>query len=158
MKALTIHQPYAHLIVTPADDLPDYAVPKRVENRTWETTYRGDMLIHAGKSLKSINHVDWPDSYGMPPRLTHGDFPEFVFGAFVGVAELVDIVRYHPDKRPDDYRPYKWIARHFHARGPFCWVLGSVRRFSEPVPYKGRQGLFEVPAEVVELEKRQVIA
>jgi len=41
MYALTIHQPYAHLIVTPQDELPEGAVQKRVENRSWVTKHRG---------------------------------------------------------------------------------------------------------------------
>ena len=38
MKALSVRQPWAHLIVTGI---------KRVENRFWETPYRGPLLIHA---------------------------------------------------------------------------------------------------------------
>ncbi len=41
MKALTICQPYAELIMRGV---------KRVENRTWATRYKGALLIHAGKS------------------------------------------------------------------------------------------------------------
>lgn len=50
MKALTICQPYPHLICTPQSDLKDGDVRKRVENRTWGTSHRGPLLIHAGRS------------------------------------------------------------------------------------------------------------
>lgn len=40
MKALTIQQPRASLIIVGV---------KRFEYRTWRTSYRGDLLIHAGK-------------------------------------------------------------------------------------------------------------
>lgn len=48
MKVITIKQPFASLI---ADGL------KRYEFRTWRTKYRGDILIHAGKSIdkKAMN-------------------------------------------------------------------------------------------------------
>jgi hypothetical protein len=39
-KALSIRQPWAHLIV---------AGIKQIENRTWTTRYRGPLLIHAGQ-------------------------------------------------------------------------------------------------------------
>ena len=39
MKALTIRQPWADAIVHGT---------KRTENRTWKTTHRGPVLIHAG--------------------------------------------------------------------------------------------------------------
>jgi len=42
MKVITIKQPYASLI---AEGYKEY------EFRTWKTKYRGDILIHAGKSV-----------------------------------------------------------------------------------------------------------
>lgn len=42
MKVLTIKQPFASLI---AEGLKEY------EFRTWKTKYRGEFLIHAGKSI-----------------------------------------------------------------------------------------------------------
>ncbi len=39
MKALTLQQPWATLIAEGH---------KRVENRTWQTAYRGPLAIHAG--------------------------------------------------------------------------------------------------------------
>ena len=42
MKAITIKQPFATLI---AEGLKEY------EFRTWKTKYRGEILIHAGKSV-----------------------------------------------------------------------------------------------------------
>lgn len=42
MKVLTIKHPFASLI---AEGIKEY------EFRTWKTKYRGDILIHAGKSI-----------------------------------------------------------------------------------------------------------
>ncbi len=42
MKAITIKQPFATLI---AEGLKEY------EFRTWKTSYRGEVLIHAGKGV-----------------------------------------------------------------------------------------------------------
>lgn len=42
MKVLTIKQPFASLI---AEGIKEY------EFRTWKTKYRGELLIHAGKSI-----------------------------------------------------------------------------------------------------------
>jgi len=43
MKALTISQPFASLIASGS---------KFVENRTWPTSYRGPLAIHAGKGTQ----------------------------------------------------------------------------------------------------------
>lgn len=42
MKVLTIKQPWATLIIQG---------DKRFEFRSWQTKYRGDLLIHAGKGI-----------------------------------------------------------------------------------------------------------
>jgi hypothetical protein len=49
MKALTICQPFAHLIATGQ---------KIVENRVWSTSYRGMVATHAGKSRDWLSDVD----------------------------------------------------------------------------------------------------
>ena len=43
MKALTIKQPFATLIAKG---------DKHYEFRSWKTNYRGEILIHAGKSVE----------------------------------------------------------------------------------------------------------
>ena len=132
MKAITICQPYAHLIVTGA---------KRVENRTWPSPFRGPLLIHAGKSR------EWmlPEAF-MPSKA-------MAFGAVVGVAQMsacVNVSGPQGDLRLDHLPPHlAWMAEHEHASGPWCFVLENVRRFVTPVEYRGAQGLFDIPDDVV---------
>ena len=130
MKALTICQPYAELIMLEQ---------KLCENRTWSTPYRGLLLIHAGKSQ------GWLDSYSpLPERMD--------FGAIIGVATLSDCVDFHPVgprnrggmarwMKPEQ----RWLLDHEHAEGPYCWLLENIRRFPKPYLFAGRQGLFDVP-------------
>lgn len=141
MKALTICQPFAHLIVTPAAELPPKEVPKRIENRRWRTDYKGLLLIHAGLSTEWLG--DW-DSANFPT----------VRGAILGVCELLDcvliemagrdrVIQYHVAQR------WPWLATHPHAEGPWGFVLGNVRRFREPIPQRGAQGLFDVAEDLL---------
>jgi hypothetical protein len=52
-------------------------------------------------------------------------------GAIVAVVDLVDCV------------PIRDC--HFdYAEGPWCWLLSNVRRL-KPIPWRGRQKLFDVP-------------
>jgi hypothetical protein len=88
LYALTIHQPYASMIVDRR---------KRIETRTWPTWYRGLLAIHAAKR----------------PRV--GDLPR---RAIVAVAELVDVVpvetltQLDPVERElGDYRPGRFAWR-----------------------------------------------
>lgn len=162
MKALTICQPYAHLICLPDDD--DRA--KRVENRSWYNGFTGTLLIHAGKSR------DWLELDETETRDEDYDLPlaDMVFGAIVGVCRVAGAfamekttLKYPPHNGrealviPDGaLRRWSWLACHEHVEGPQCWVLRECRKFNEPIPYRGAQGLFNVPDELVAEALREV--
>lgn len=142
MKALTICQPYARLIVLPDDD--DRA--KRIENRKWSTTFRGDLLIHAGKSRDwlALNEDGTEDEeYEIP-------LADMAFGAIVGVCKMVDCFNNEmAAERESAFRRRLWLQSHEHREGPFCFVLSQCRAFKTPIPYRGTQGFFDVPIDVV---------
>ena len=129
MRALTICQPYAELIMRGE---------KRVENRTWSIDYRGALLIHAGKSRA------WLESYSPLPE-------PMDFGAIVGVCQLRGCIRFRPLRKLDPVilEAWPWLDGHPHCEGPYCWILEDVFPFQEPVPYRGMQGIFDVPAGLV---------
>lgn len=128
MKALTICQPYAALIVTGE---------KLVENREWPTNYRGRLLIHAGKSRQWLHENDEQNF------AQHGD--PLVFGAVVGEARLADVLHIDRIRHGEYDAEYPWLRDHIHAHGTWCWVLLDVRRYAQPVPWKGAQGLWVFP-------------
>jgi len=122
VKALTICQPYAHLI---------YLKEKRVENRTWPTRYRGRMYIHAGKSREWLSEGDM-DRY-----------PNMAFGAVIATAKLIDCLRFDLIQAGDYDTRYPWLRTHEHTNGPWCLILDSVCPIG-PWPYRGAQGLFNI--------------
>jgi hypothetical protein len=139
VKALTICQPYAELIARG---------DKRIENRTWPTMYRGPLLIHAGKSREWIdfgydgNGRQIDDEYLIP-------IDEMHFGFVVATAKLSNCVKVEAihDGKYDDI--YPWAKTHEHANGPWCFVLDEVKRLPKPIQYRGAQGLFEIPDDLV---------
>lgn len=124
MKALSIQQPWAWLIVNAAV----YAEPKLVENRSRKTSHRGPFLVHASKTfdLRGYRRVleFRPDLLDMIPK-PH----QFEYGGFIGVANLVDCV--------DDVDSM-WFA------GQWGYVLEEYPRTLPFVPYKGALGFFNV--------------
>ena len=115
MKALSIKQPWAHHIASGR---------KTIETRTWETKYRGPLLICAGARM---------DFAGPGASLLVGSLP---MGHAVAIAELYDIKT--------------MAAEHAHAAlvtarpGLFAWYLRNIQKI-KPFPVKGKLGLFEVP-------------
>ena len=132
MKALTICQPYSELICRGE---------KRVENRTWDTRYRGPLLIHAGKSRAWFDSDEdlIRDLGSMPP-----------FGAIVASCNLVACIHIDVIDHPIAKERYPWLATHAHTNGPWCWILEDVVRI-DPIPYRGAQGLFNIPEFVLEV-------
>lgn len=136
MKALTVCQPYASLIV--GWDGIDVDDVKRVENRTWPIgNYRGPLLIHAGASKKWLDTWDGP----MPDELP--------MGVILGSVDVVGCQSIEDIRRIPDSKPMGGLKYHEHAIGPYCWILRHPRGLIEPIPYRGQQGLFEVPDAVL---------
>ena len=119
MKALSIKQPGAHLILHHGKDC---------ENRTWRTHYHGPLLIHAGKKVDT--HVCKSE------RLFHKAHRDsWPLGAIVGVVNLA--------------RCDEWIMSRWDEPNHWHWRLTRPRYFSKPVQYRGQLGLFNVPDELV---------
>jgi hypothetical protein len=112
---LTLKQPWAWAVA---------AGRKKIENRTWSTRYRGTVYIHASRKLDRVA-FDWlRDQAGVTPP------SEFVHGAVVAVADIVDVVTKH---EAATFAP--WFS------GPYGIVLARIRRLRTPVPQKGQLGL-----------------
>lgn len=127
MKAITICQPYAHLIIHGyRQNATGKVLCKDLENRKWPTSYRGPLLIHAGKSL---NYV-WDT--GEYPGL---DAKEFKYGCIIGMVSMVDCLpSTHPRIQDNPWR-----------EGPWCHVYRGPIAFAEPVPARGALGLWNYP-------------
>ncbi len=143
MKAISIRQPWAWLIVRPdleGDErsrAAEYGMLKDIENRTWPTRYRGEILIHAARGMTR-------DEYTLVQELLYGSsiqlpsMPDLARGGIVGVATLADCV-------PPQDRQSNW-----HMHGQFGFLLQKVR----PLPFtpcKGALGIFEVQNSDLEL-------
>lgn len=131
MKALSIRQPWAGLIV---------AGYKDIENRNWPTSYRGSILIHAGKLPDNdctdgvgyyCEFIDWLEEIGMGhvAHLLGGEINCSRRGGIVGIAEITDCVT-------ESDSPW------------FTGKYGFVLRNARPLPFtpwKGQQSIFEIP-------------
>jgi ASCH domain len=112
-KALSIKQPWAWAIIEGFKD---------VENRSWPTSYRGPLFIHAG--LKEAP-LGW-----LALDRECIDFPcEVAKGGIIGSVDLVGCV--------EGYDSPWTMEDHYH------WVLEKPRprRF---VPMRGKLGIFDV--------------
>lgn len=123
IKAISIHQPFAHLIAIGE---------KRVENRSIYTPYRGRLVIHASKTRER-----------MTPKFERR-YPDLIFGALIAVCDLTDCV---PWPLIDVHSRYEWMTTHRYVSGPWCWILSNVRPLASPIPWRAMPGLFNLSSE-----------
>ena len=121
MKALSIRQPWAWLILNAGKD---------IENRDWPTRFRGHFLIHAGKGMTRDEYEFATDPlwHKAGPTIDLPPFDELQRGGIVGEAELVDCVTFSDSL---------WF------NGTFGFVIRNVK----PLPFRplrGMLGFFEV--------------
>lgn len=148
MKGLTLTQPWATLVAIGA---------KRIETRSWQTSYRGPLAIHAGAGLGPVG-----GERGLMELCRAEPFrstllgagilgtPELPRGAIVAVVNLDSIWRLMAGgiEGFSPQPPANELAFGNYAPGRFGWLLGAIKPLPEPVPCRGAQGLWNVPAEV----------
>jgi hypothetical protein len=134
VKALSLWQPWASLVAIGA---------KQYDTRSWSTTYRGDLAIHAALLDRYIYHYDNP---ALDPRmreaLIEGGFKsahQIPVGAVLCLVRLVDC---YPVEQVRDQLCEREIAFGDYSDGRFAWKLEMAHVFRPPVPARGHQGLW----------------
>ena len=122
MKVLTIKQPWASLIIE------GY---KRFEFRSWKTNYRGELLIHAGKS------VDKEANERLKGYLT--DMP---LGKIIGKVELTDCIKTTPEFFEERLKENKDIYTKSIFKEDYAWQVELKEKFDKPIDVKGKLGLW----------------
>lgn len=132
-RALSIRNPWAWLVVNGYKD---------VENRTWQRSFTGPLLIHAGKKpdvdVSSVEWAFWMAALksGQPvERIWKKYEHEKVMGALVGKVVVEGCVSH--SESPWFFGPYAFVVKE-----PVAW--------RDPVPYKGALNFFPVPEKWLE--------
>lgn len=161
MKALSLHQPWASLLVHGR---------KQVETRGWPLHHCGRLLIHAAKhwtpetAETAVGLFFRPqlEDIGVEFEATEAAIRRgwnLPFGAIVGSVEVVDCFRTEdvrlsfPIVTPNVVAGERWrkldlgmreYAFGDYSPGRFAFLCRNAVAFTRPVPCRGRQGLFTV--------------
>jgi hypothetical protein len=146
MKTLSLLQPWASLVALGA---------KQFETRSWATSYRGDLAIHASKSKKSIDFIyKIPGMFDALSSIPRDLLP---FGKIIAVVRLVTCVKIPtPDQVVcgfymkqngliENYQvPPGGSEKEFgdYTPGRYAWIFSNIRQI-EPISAKGSLGLWE---------------
>lgn len=114
MRALSIRQPWAWLIIHGGKD---------IENRTWKTTLRERIYVHAGKAI-DYNAIRYVKEHFPNIKLP----AKFETGGVIGEVTIADCVTEHDSP---------WFE------GPFGFVLKNPKPMKF-INLKGKLGFFKV--------------
>jgi hypothetical protein len=160
-------QPWANLVVSGK---------KTYETRSWSTSHRGLLYIHASKGMPDeLQALCLQEPFrGALGIESEEDVRRLPYGGLLGIVELVDcwpirpagafhqdyaafrpgpdgtppvvIDNEHDEHKFGDYRPGRW-----------AWQLKVVERFEKPIPMPGRQGIWKVHPDLLPPMKPRTI-
>ena len=125
MKVITIKQPFASLI---AEGIKEY------EFRTWKTKYRGEILIHAGKSINKEAMKKY-EKYNL-------NYPT---GCIIAKANLTDCIKIDKEAREmlKEKNPlvYSRVIKDIEWDG-YGFKIENVEKI-EPISLNGKLSLWD---------------
>ena len=162
MRAISLWQPWASAITLGA---------KTIETRSWYTSYRGAIAIHAAKRMVKNEiievfaknhhwHEVFKDLMEANVSLTNPLWKILPLGAIVAVAHLskcipTECVAFNDLNRV--HRPIRSTCVHYKCTerdmgdftpGRYAWILTSIVGLSHPIPLKGQQGLWSLNMDI----------
>jgi len=138
LRALSLWQPWAWLVVHGLKD---------VENRSWQTNYRGPLVIQAGLRWDDFYVTDTLSDLVKRGLIQESELPR-LGDLRAGRGKALGYVDVKGCKKSDGHRS-PW------ANGTgFCFELGDARTFPL-MTLRGRQGLFSVPDHIAKAVSEQ---
>ncbi len=133
MKVLSIRQPWASIIIH------GY---KNYEFRSWKTSYRGKVLIHASSNVET-EYLERFQSLGL-------DYPT---SAIIGCAEITDCVEVTEEFENDLIKKNEMVYGATKGRAGYGLKIENVIKFDKIIPTKGELGFWNYlePPEIMEL-------
>jgi len=135
MKAISVIQPWATLIAIGA---------KKIETRSWPTSHRGPIAIHASTSKPRWANECFQDC--CMQVLKKSGWKDLPRGCVVATANLDKCVQFTSVAKIERVAAefgYEEIAYGDFSIGRYGWVLSNVVRLAKPVPAIGRLSLWD---------------
>lgn len=125
MKCLSLKQPFADLLAHGE---------KTIELRKWNTSFRGEFLIHASKNIdiESCERLDM-------------DTNKLTVGTIIGSAFLYDVKEYNnrEEFERDRHKHFSVVTKYFEGY-IYGFLISNAKTFKKLVPYPGKLKFFEV--------------
>ena len=129
MKVLSLTEPYATLIKTGV---------KKIETRSWKTSYRGKLYIHASSTKI-------PKEYKNNKELMNlVNINELNFGNIICSCNLVDCIEMTDEFIEKVKKNKKEYICGVYENGRYAWILDDIDVLNDPIPAKGHLGIWNM--------------
>ena len=127
MKVLSIIEPWATLIASKQ---------KYIETRSWKTSYRGELYIHASKKLIYKKDEKIQELLKLLPT------QEMNYGKIICKCELVDCI-YMDEKFINEIKQnqQEYICGYYKI-GRFAWILEKMELIQPKIEAKGKLNIW----------------
>ena len=124
MKVITLKQPWATLV---AEGL------KKYEFRSWKYSYRGEILIHAGKgidkeAMKKFEHLNlnYPSS------------------KIIAKVKILDCIELNDEINKQIIAENELVYGHKYDRTGYAWKLELLEKINDSKEISGKQGIWNL--------------
>lgn len=128
MKVLSLTEPFATLIKVKK---------KLVETRSWKTSYRGELYIHASSTKISKN---WKNNNELMGLVENSSLN---YGNIICKCNLVDCVymtkEYVENMKKNHYQEY---ICGIYEEGRYAWIIENVEVLDKPIKAKGHLSIW----------------
>ena len=127
IKVLSIIEPWATLIKE---------AKKRIETRSWKTSYRGELYLHASSKHIDKKNLNLPNLLNLIPNISMG------YGSIICKCKLVDCI-YMDEAFLEQIQSnsQEFMCGEYKV-GRCAWVLEDVEVLKEPIPAKGHLNIW----------------
>lgn len=132
MKVLTLYQPYATALALGL---------KKYETRSWATSYRGILAIHA--SVKKLSSKE-------QELAKHYKITNLEYGKIIIVCELQDCIKMTDDFIKSQSKTEKDFG--IWELGRYAWKLKILKILKKPISARGNQMLWNINLSKKDLE------
>ncbi len=127
MKVISLTEPFATLIKEKK---------KRIETRSWKTSYRGELYIHASSTRVP---KEWKENKELMNLVQE----ELTFGKIICKCNLVDCIEMTEEwiDKIKKEQPEEYVCG-IYEKGRYAWVLEKIEPLEEPITVKGHLGIW----------------
>lgn len=143
MKVLSLTEPYATLIKEKT---------KKIETRSWKTTYRGELYIHASRTGIP---KEYEENKELMNLVKNSNYP---YGQIICKAKLVDCIKMTKDWieqiKKENYQEY---LCGIYEEGRYAWILEDIEVLEQPIYAKGSLNIWNFNQDSMEKQVEEIL-